>query len=167
MKTLVRLIIPVWLFASCHKANTPGCNMEQVYAANVQKVTITNGIWGTVANTQGNCMPSVPPAATTCQTCPVQRTIKIYAYSLLSNATPYNGSPVFFDSFNTTLVAEANTDENVFFQVSLPPGHYSLAVVENGKLYANGSDGQGGINPFTFTGGTQNINVVMTYQAVF
>ena len=84
-----------------------------------------------------------------------------------ANATPSDNSPVFFDSFNSPLIAQVNADENGFFQINIPSGHYSIAVIENGKLYANSLDGQGGLNPFTFTSGIQNVNIVMTYKAVF
>ncbi len=169
MKRLFGLYIIATLFFSCHKDNATqtGCNMQQVYADNANKVTITNGIWGTVSSMEGDCMPTVPPSNSSCKNCPVQRTIKIYQYTLLSDAIPSGNSSVFFDSFNTPLVTQTDTDENGFFQVDIPAGHYSIVVVENGKLYANGLDGQGGLCPFAFTSGKQNVNIVMTYKAVF
>lgn len=156
-------------FASCKKSNTPqrGCNIPQVYSDNAKKVTISSGIWGTVSSMEGDCMPTVPPSTNSCKNCPVQRTVKIYQYTLISNATPSGNSSVFFDNFNSPLVAQADADENGFFQISIPAGHYSIAVVENGKLYANTLDGKGGLNPFTFSSGTQNINIIMSYKAVF
>ena len=74
---------------------------------------------------------------------------------------------VFFDSFNTQLVTQVDTDENGFFQVNIPAGHYSIVIVENGKLYANVRDGQGGLSPFLLTGGVKNLNLYMTYKATF
>ena len=73
----------------------------------------------------------------------------------------------FFNKFNTQLVASVDTDVNGFFQVSIPEGHYTIAIVENGKLYANNGDGQGGLTPFMLSSGVQNVNVTMTYKAVF
>ena len=170
MKNLLQFFMVAFLFISCHKDNNAtqiGCNMQQVYADNAKKVTITSGIWGTVSNMEGDCMPTVPPSTNTCKNCPVQRTIKIYQYTLQANATPSDNSPVFFDSFNSPLVAQVDADENGFFQVNIPSGKYSIAVVENGNLYAKSLDGRGGLNPFTYTSGRQNINIVMTYKAVF
>jgi hypothetical protein len=86
---------------------------------------------------------------------------------LLSNATPSGNSAAFFDNFNTQLLAQADTDNTGFFQINIAPGTYTIAVVENGKLYANGRDGQGGLNPVTLSGGKQNANIIMTYKAVF
>jgi hypothetical protein len=74
---------------------------------------------------------------------------------------------VFFDTFNTQLVTQIDTDENGFFQVDIPAGQYTIVVVENGKLYANTSDGQGGLSPFTISTGKNNVNLTMTYKATF
>ncbi|MFN2438186.1 MAG: hypothetical protein ABR503_03235 [Chitinophagaceae bacterium] len=168
MKSLSCLFIVIFIFG-CNKDRTThtGCNIQQAYADNAKKVTITNGIWGTVSSMEGNCMPVVSPTNSTCKNCPVKRTVKIYQYTLFSNATPSGNSTIFFDSFNTPLVAEVNTDDNGFFQVNIPSGNYTIAVVENGKLYANERDGQGGLNPFSFSSGAQNVNVTMRYKAVF
>ncbi|MEZ5034717.1 MAG: hypothetical protein R2796_06990 [Chitinophagaceae bacterium] len=169
MKKLLCFLIISSAFLSCHKeSNTTtqnGCDMQQVYADNAKKVTITNGIWGTVALMEGNCMPVVPPTSSTCKTCPVKRTIKIYDYTLQSQATPQISNGL-YDSFSTQFIKEVNTDANGFFQVDIPPGHYTIVAVENGKLYAFGFDGQGGLSPVTFTGGKQNINLTLIY-AVF
>ncbi len=139
--------------------------MQQVYADNAKKLTITNGIWGTVALMEGNCMPVAPPTSSTCKTCPVKRTIKIYDYTLQSQTTPQISNGL-YDSFSTQLIKEVDADDNGFFQVDIPPGHYTIVAVENGKLYAFGFDGQGGLSPVTFTGGRQNINLTLIY-AVF
>lgn len=170
MKYTLQFLTVAFLLISCHKDNNkiqPGCDIQQVYADNAKKVTIPAGIWGTVSDMEGNCMPTVQPSTNTCINCPVKRTVKIYQYTLRANALPSGNSPIFFESFNSPLIAQVDADESGFFQVNIPPGHYSMAVVENGKLYANNSDGQGGLNPFTFTSGIQNINIVMTYKAAF
>lgn len=167
MKRLFLLYLLATVFFSCHKANNAtrtGCNMQQVYADNAKKVTIISGIWGTVSDMEGDCMPGL---TNTCKNCPVQRTIKIYQYTLQANATPSNNSSVLFDSFNSPLIAEVDADTSGFFQANIPSGHYSIAVVQNGKLYANSLDGLGGLNPFTFTSGRQNINIVMANTAAF
>lgn len=167
---LVSFFISFVLF-SCHKetgkAGQVGCDMNKVYTDNAKKVTITVGVWGTVSNMEGDFMPMVPPCNSCGHHCPVQRTVKIYDYTLFSEgitSEPYSG---FYDSLKTSLIAQVDTDADGFFQVDIPPGHYSMMVVENGKLYANLMDGQGGINPFTLTTGIENVNIVMTYKATF
>lgn len=168
MKIIFRFCFLLFAITSCHKENpnlSTGCDIQKVYADNAAKVTITNGVWGTVSSMEGNCMPVVQPSS--CKNCPVKRTVKIYQYTLISNATPSNNSSIFFDSFNTALITQVETDANGFFQTTIPPGNYTIVVVENGKLYANGTDGQGGLSPFTATSGTQKINLTMNYKAYF
>lgn len=172
MKKLLRLCVFAVFFLSCHKkdssSSTPNnCDIQQVYAGNARKVTLANGIWGTVSSMEGNCMPVVPPGSSACRNCPVQRTVKIYQYTLLSDAVASDPYKIFFDAFTTRLVTQVETDNDGFFQADIPAGHYSIVVVEGGKLYANSRDGWGGLNPFTFTAGTQNVNIIMTYKAVF
>lgn len=170
MKKIVSLLLlVVVLVAGCNKKNDnrkPGCNMQKVYNDNAAKVTIAAGIWGTVAFTEGNCMPAIDPKTTTCKTCPVQRVIRIYAYTTINEATPQNRNG-FYDSFSTTLIKEFRTDENGFFQTEIPAGHYTIVAIENGKLYAFGGDGQGGIGPLTVTSGKQQVNLTFHYKAAF
>jgi hypothetical protein len=171
MKKIAGLCILILIAFSCHKDKSPkiaaGCDIQQVYIENAAKVTITDGIWGTLSSIEGDCMPVVQPGVSSCKNCPVKRTVRIYEYALLNNATPSGTSTTFFDSFNTPLVAEVETDDNGFFQVSIPPGHYSVAIVEDGKLYVNGMDGQGGLCPFILPNGLLKFNLAMTYKAVF
>lgn len=170
MKTIITFCILLVTASSCRKeipVESTNCDIQKVYADNATKVTITNGIWGTVSAMEGNCMPIVPPSLTSCKNCPVKRTVKIYQYTLISDATRSNNSPIFFESVNTPLVTEIETDVNGFFQTNITPGKYTIVIVENGKLYANGTDGQGGLSPVTITSGTQQVNLIMNYKASF
>lgn len=170
MKIAFGLSLCVLIFISCHKDNnTPPqtCNIQQVYADNAKKVTITNGVWGTVSSVEGDCMPTVPACNSCCRNCPVQRTLKIYQYTTLNDAITSDPYKVFFEAFNTQLITQIDTDENGFFQANIPAGHYTIVVVEQGKLYANTRDSQGGLSPFTFSTGTKNVNLTMTYKATF
>jgi hypothetical protein len=171
MKAALAFCFFVLILISCHKgdngARQNGCDIEKVYTDNAKKVTITNGVWGTVSNVEGDCMPTVPACSSCCRNCPVKRIVEIYQYTLISDGVTNDPYKVFFDSFNTPLVAQVETDDNGFFQVVIPAGHYSIVIVENGKLYANVRDGQGGLSSFTLTTGIQNVNLSMTYKATF
>ena len=171
MKKIISLLTLIIVFGCCKKDNkdceSKVCNIEKTYTLNASKVTITTGIWGTVSSMEGNCMPPIEANSKTCTNCPVQRTIKIYQYTTLSQATPSGTSGVFYDSFSTPLVAQVNADAEGFFQLNLAAGNYTIAILENGKLYANGFDGTGGISPLSFSGGVQKVNLTMTYKAVF
>jgi hypothetical protein len=169
MRKLSGLFFVFVLFSSCKKEDLPQreCDMQKIYPDNAAKVTISDGIWGTVSSMEGNCMPMIAPSNSSCTHCPVKRTVKIYEYTLQSQATPSGNSGVFFDNFNTQLLAQAEADSYGFFQINIAPGKYTIAVVENGKLYANSRDGQGGLNPVNFSGVKLNANIVMTHKAVF
>jgi len=168
MKILGTILLFAICCLGCDKTESPvpGCDMTQVHATNATKLTITNGIWGTVSNTEGNCMPMIGPGST-CKTCPVQRVVKIYPYTLRGQATASGTSGVFYSSFNTTMIAETTADANGFYQVNLPAGTYSVAIVEDGKLYVNSFDNAEGLNPVTVGASTVKLNLNMTYKAVF
>ncbi len=167
MKHIIGCYLLLAIFSGCKKDNATSiaCDIQKAYIENAKKVTTSNGVWGTVSSMEGNCMPMISPSS--CTNCPVKRTVKIFEYTLLTNATPSGNSTIFFDSFNTQLIDQVETDDNGFFQINIPNGHYTIAIVENGKLYANGTDGQGGLNPFELLNGTKEVNVTMTYKATF
>jgi hypothetical protein len=169
-KSLILFFLSTLLW-SCYKdkgvADKAGCDINKVYADNSKKVSITNGVWGTVSNIEGDCMPTVPTCNSCSRNCPVQRTVKIFQYTLVSDGVTTDPYKVFFDSFNTQFITPVDTDENGFFQVDLPMGHYTIVIVENGRLYANIRDGQGGLSPSIVTSGINNLNLFMTYKATF
>jgi hypothetical protein len=181
MKKLAGLLLMVVIIQGCHKQKSDpetSCDVQKTMTENTGKLTIPLGIWGTVYFTEGNCMPMVvcnPDgtllSTTTCKSCPVKRTVQIYAYTKTSQALPYPNYGPLFDSFSTQLIKEVETDNQGFYQVSLPAGIYTIAIKENGKLYANGGDGQGGITPVEVGGPTKygptNYNVNINYKASY
>lgn len=141
------------------------CGLDAVIAKNAKKVSITQGIWGTIAFMEGDCMPTVPPSYKNCTTYPVKRRVIVYEYTLQSETKPANNQSAFYDSFTTAEIAETESDDEGFFQLKLLPGKYTLAVFENGKLYINIWDGQGGLNPITVKDGLQVVGVTLMYKA--
>lgn len=173
MKHLCLAALLSLVLVSCEKQDNEKndsadeCSKSAGYAPVETKITVSQGVYGTVHFTQGNCMPAGGSGATDCRTCPVKRKVQIYNYTLLSDAVRAVNSTVFFERLRTTLIAETESDANGFFQVTLQPGTYTMVVVENGKLYANAGDGQGGINPFTVGAGIKNVDLSITYKAVY
>ncbi len=168
MNRLLALLL-VFAFASCDKAVVDPiepCDLQAAYAANAGKVTITSGVWGTVSQMSGNCMPIMGPGST-CRHCAIQRTVRFYEYTTRNQATAAPNTGGFYTAFSTQLVREVPADALGFFQADLPPGTYTMAIVENGMLYANGIDATNGINPVTVTAGLTQRNFISTYQAVF
>src|SRR5688572_24995513 len=158
MNKLLALILLITIIQGCDKdkEEEPDCNMQEVNEKNANKVTIKNGVWGTIAFTEGNCMPVVDPAV--CKTCPVKRTVQIYEFTRQHQADPAIITR-FYNSFSTRLVSEVITDNDGFFQTELPAGDYTIVIVENGKLYANNFDGGGGISPFKQGSGASKVNL--------
>lgn len=164
MKKVWCLLLLCLSFA-CKKAitnkQTDSCNITETKLANSGKVTISSGIWGTVSHRQGNCMPSFGTSlTTTCMECPIQTQVRIYAYTTLQNAQPATTGSPYFDNFSTSLIKTINSDAQGFFQTNLPDGKYSIALAQEGKLYAALSDGQGGIWPVSVSQGKVNMDLV-------
>jgi hypothetical protein len=168
MKRLFFLCLISIPFFSCHKdkEGEKSCDMAKVLEDNAKKATVTNGIWGTIAFMEGNCMPMILPSGNSCKTCPVKRTVRIYESTQVDQATPQNFGG-FYDSFSTKLIKELDTDKNGFFQTAIAPGQYTIVVVENGKLYTFGASNSGTLSPLTVTGGKQNANLTLIYKASF
>lgn len=156
---------------SCKKtagtaAEAPATDLQKAYEVNAAKVTITNGVWGTVSTVQGDCMPTTDPKASTCKSFVIQREVRIYAYTKNSNASPAIPLNGLYDSFNTQLIKTTTTDTMGFYEAALPDGTYTVVFVENGKLYADGGDGQGGISPVTVAQNKVKLNLVLN-RAVY
>lgn len=155
--------------ASCGKSDKPvkACDIDKVRADNAPKVTITQGLYGTLSLLTGNCIPMVPPNPNACSQCPVKRTIRIYEPTTTAQATPTNGNG-WYDSFSTKLLKEFSSDDNGFYQVEIDPGTYTIVALDSGKLYSFGVDIQsGGISEVRIAEGKQNADLMMVINAVF
>ena len=158
MKRLVLMIVVtlIWgmVLTSCSNETTDDCEncndtIEEPEEPEVpnEKITITEGIWGTIVQREGNCRP---PIQNTCKIFPVEREIWVYEYARRDkDAFRLEGSFKFFIKVNTELIAKTTSDEEGFFELALKPGKYSVFVLEKGLLYASISDGQGGIMPIS------------------
>lgn len=132
---------------SCEKdevKESTNTDLENLYESNKEKITILQGISGTLIMKEGNCMPMIGTNSGTCRAFPIKRIIQIYEYTLLSDIEGYGPD---YDTVHTNLIGETESDEDGFFQFQLDAGKYSIFILENGKYYANGIDGDGVINP--------------------
>ena len=125
-------------------------NIEGLRKHNQKKISITEGIWGTLVQTEGNCMPGVSGGIfgknKSCKQYPIQREIEVYEYTTWEE-TEYTYPP-FFEKVYTKLIATITCDKEGFFELELKPGKYSVFIKENELLYANSYYGQG-IMPVT------------------
>ena len=144
-----------------------GCEKDQGITSSGQtQPTITEGVHGTLIFREGNCMPIVDPNV--CKEYPVKRKIYIYEAVDESAAAPYPSHSTFYVSVNSNLVATAESNESGFYQLSLAPGKYSIFIKEDGKLWANGHDGEDHIMPVTVTqNALSQMNIVIDYKAAY
>ncbi|WP_342645637.1 hypothetical protein [Mucilaginibacter sp. CSA2-8R] len=138
------------------------CDMPAIYRLNTTKVNITNGVWGTVSITQGDCMPTFG-GKSSCSTCAIQREVRIYEYTKNTDAVRNKTGGPFYDSFKTKLIQSVQTDNKGFYQATLPDGVYSIIIVEKGLLYAYMADGLGGLSPFTVSRGKVKADLTLNY----
>ncbi len=133
---------------------------------NSEKISIGQGIAATVLFTEGNCMPTVWPASNNCRTYPVRRVVHIYEYTLHTQTNHAGGG--FHTKVNSKRIAKITSDIEGFFEISLVPGKYSIFVEENNMLYANGWDGQGGVQSIEVTAGEVSFKQIpITYKAYY
>lgn len=108
---------------------------------NLDRVSITQGIWGDVWFWDGNFMPPCGSGTVTA----VGREMRIYELARIGDVVSAGGG--FFEDVHTPLVATVWSDAQGFFQMALPPGDYSVFSVEDSLLYANRFDGSGAVYP--------------------
>jgi len=134
---------------------------EELRKYNEIKVSVKVGIFGTLTQKEGNCMPMFDVKDGDCKEFPVKRNIRIYEYTT-GEQTKRNASGLL--EVEIELIATVTCDEEGFFEAKLLPGVYSLFIEEKGDLYATVSDGLGGICPVTVeSSGISEINLKLNY----
>ncbi|MDX5436416.1 MAG: hypothetical protein LPK03_04440 [Pontibacter sp.] len=88
ISSLLTLALAALLVAGCTKENdaTPSEQLTEngdFYEQNKVKVTIIEGIAGTLTLKEGNCMPMIGTGSSTCKQSPVRRVIKVYPYTTI------------------------------------------------------------------------------------
>lgn len=71
----------------------------------------------------------------------MRRTIEIHAATI--DGVAGAAGETFWTSVPTPLIATVTSGDDGWFEVAVPPGTYSLFVRESGRLYANGTNGDG------------------------
>ena len=136
-------------FAFAVTISNSGCNDfgpgNSIPPDTFKQVTITQGIWGNVWFWEGNFMPGSENGTIT----PVEREIQVYEATRHDSVTFAGGS--FYRDILTRLVATTRSNRSGFYEVALPPGKYSLFVIEDSLYYANPSDSASHIQPGTVT----------------
>ena len=124
---------------------------------------IKQGLYGTVWIKQGNQMPA--PGRTLSKGQPAKREIAIYQLTSMNEVKNNHG---FFYEIKTALVAKTSSNAKGHFEVALPPGQYSVFVIEKEGLYANYFNGEGSINPVkVLPDSLTQKDIYISNQAVF
>ena len=124
---------------------------------------VAQGVAGKIEFSQGNFMPG--PGATSGTKTQVQRFV--YVYKARKPAEGQNGGGFYPMPKEKPLFCGQSCKDGQF-TVGLPEGYYSLFVLEDGKLYANGTDGEGYINPVRIEAGNlATLDIRINYKAVY
>ena len=133
--------------------------------SNEGEVTITQGVWGDVWFWQGIFFPGTCPPGTIRA---VAREMRVHELTHLDQVDFAPDGFPFYTAIHTQLVATVYSDSSGFFQVELPPGQYSLFVVEDTLFYANFFSVDGNIFPVTVKEGrVAHRRFDITYKAAF
>lgn len=114
---------------------------------NQKRVTIKQGVWGDVWLWKGDFMPGPGGGSKRGRVTAVRREVRIYEPTPMKALEPSGGTN--FSKVKSKLVKKVKSGKNGFYQVSLPPGRYSIFVKEDSTFYANWFDGDGYVMPVT------------------
>ncbi len=127
-------------------------------------LTISQGIAGVVCYWRGDFMPSPDGATGTIR--PVQRTIEVHAATRDADVKR-KADMTYIDSVATPRIATIQSRDDGWFEVSLPPGTYSLFVHEPNGLYANRWNDEGIIFPVVVeAGAVARVQFDITHESV-
>ncbi len=130
----------------------------------------TGSISGKVVWLEGNLMPSIDDDnyAQRAAGVPVQRMLYIYEATKPDQAMRLEGDASFYTTIHKRLVKKVRTDKGGTFEVRLPPGKYSIFVMENEAFFANVFDGEGHINPVQVEPGEETtVFIKINYKAFY
>ena len=121
--------------------------LAMLLATSCEKVTITEGIYGRVKVRYGDWMPG----STNGGEKPLACEVRAYEYFTLDDIGGYRHADYSPEQMPKTLVASTNSDSKGRYQLSLPPGQYSVVLMDGDMCQITSVDDKGGICPVTVT----------------
>ncbi len=121
--------------------------LAMLLATSCEKVTITEGIYGRVKVRYGDWMPGSPNGGEK----PLACEVRAYEYFTLDDIGGYRHADYSPEQISKTLVASTNSDSKGRYQLSLPPGQYSVVLMDGDMCQITSVDDKGGICPVTVT----------------
>jgi len=161
VSSLAISVVVVMAFSNCDQST------DANKSSNDTIPSIRQGVYGYVEFWEGDFMPTVPSETCGGSITPVERTIEIHTPTRFDAGNQVDYSAFYWKLF-TPCIAKTSSNAKGFFQVELPPGFYSIFVIENSLYYANGGDGQGYLCPVTvFKDSLSFVKLNITYKATF
>lgn len=120
--------------------------LTMLLASSCEK-TINEGIYGTVKVRYGDWMPG----STNGGEKPLACEVRAYEYFTLDDIGGYRHADYSPEQISKTLVASTNSDSKGRYQLSLPPGQYSVVLMDRDMCQITSVDDKGGICPVTVT----------------
>lgn len=133
-KTFLLVLISIFVFGCFNP--TDRRSIPELYENNITKISVDQGIAGTVIYMEGNFQPIVINAPDdftfydlgTCY--PVRKTVQLYELTATPDVKYSDTSQVFIDSIGTTMISQTVSDNDGFYQLSVPDtGKYSIFIV--------------------------------------
>ena len=145
-----------WVSRDRERERQASCVARALTMEQSSRVTIPEGLWGTVCLWEGDFMPGPPHAPPRGRTVPASRTIYIHHLTHASQLVPPGPERMFYSAVRTPIVDSTRSDGRGFFQLQLRPGRYSLIVREGSRYYASRTDGHGNVFPVMVDSGRVN-----------
>ena len=149
--------------ASQQKTQTEEEEQVSVPADNAPRVTIKQGVWGDVLFFSGDFSTSENDGKVE----PVARKLYIYEPTKPAQVSfVHRERGSFISKIQTKLVDSTASDDSGFYQLSLPPGRYSLFVNEDSALYANHLSSKGYLADFeVYKDRVAYFRIIIAYDA--
>lgn len=123
--------------------------LTMLVATSCEKITITEGIYGRVKVRYGDWTP--PLDGNNSGERPLACEVRAYEYFTLDDIGGYRHADYSPEQMPKTLVTSTNSDSKGRYQLSLPPGQYSVVLMDVDMCQITSVDDKGGICPVTVT----------------
>lgn len=166
IKVIIAFICATLMLTACNKDD-----IDYIIRHNEDKVSINEGVAGTVYERYGDWMPCAGCSNPNRGERAIVREVYVYEYTRiadLDSATRYDYSDLIpIDRMPKRLVGSTVSDEEGFYEIALPAGNYSIFLIENGRVYWVGGDSYGGMEPVTVKAGEVTLRNVLLDHAVY
>ena len=138
--------------------------------ATSKKSSENQGIRGQVRWYEGNLMPVAGDTtyARRAKGVAIRRIVLIYPAVKRDEGVQADATGKFYSKINKKPIKKIETKKDGTFRVALPPGRYSLLVMEKGRFYVAYFDGSGYLAPVTVTPGQfTDVLLRVNYKAVY